>query len=247
MASIDEIANIMTVPNTKKGVFDLPRELRDEIYDLALEHDRTTTQDGGTMHLHVRAPEKRLRLVSKQFASEYYELSPPRNDIRLSVAGSSPTISLQSAGGFTYAVGGSAVDVTLTFESFDDSLYTYVDHLFPWLSKLVEDMPYVETIHIKLCFSIFPNLKTFDWFSRAVHRASPYAVKQIHQLPRNWCNTKPITLLDKMDLMVVLPKFEPDNAVSTGSGLGKIGSWTLVGGYQVDAGFAELRRKYGGS
>ena len=247
MASIDEIANTMTVPNTKKGFIDLPRELRDEIYDLALEHDRTTTKDGGTMHLHVRAPEKRLRLVSKQFALEYYDRSPPKNDIRLSVAGNSPTIRLQSAGGFTYAVGASAVDVTLTFESFDDSLYTYVDHLFPWLSKLVEDMPYVETIRIKLCFSISPNLKTFDWFSRAVHRASPYAVKQIQQFPGCWCNTKPITLIDKMDLMVVLPKFESNNAVSTGSELGKIGSWTLVGGYQVDADFAELRRKYGGS
>jgi hypothetical protein len=47
--------------------------------------------------------------------------------------------------------------------------------------------------------------------------------------------------------MVVLPKVSSDDATSTGIELGKIGSWTRTGGYETDAGFAELRRKYGGS
>lgn len=144
------------------------------------------------MHLHAHAPEPRLSLVSRQFASQYYERSPPKDEICLSVTGGSQSQHLQSAGGFIFAARASAVDVTLTFAPFDYSLYTYVDYLISWLSKLVEDMPCVETLHIELCFSIYPTLEMFAWFSRTTHRASPYIAVQFHQLPKNRNNKKPI-------------------------------------------------------
>jgi hypothetical protein len=174
MASIDEIFTTMTVPASKKGFCDLPRELRDEIYDLALEHDRTATEDGGNMKLHVRAPEPRLRLASRQFASEYYERSQSKDNICLSITGSSPTKHLQNAGGFTYAVRASTVNVTLTFDPFDDSLFNYVDPLSTLLSELVADMLCIKALHIQLCFNVPPHVAVIDWFSRTVHRAIRY-------------------------------------------------------------------------
>lgn len=247
MASIDETLTTMTVPNSKKGFFDLPRELRDEIYDLALEHDRTTTQDGGTMNLHVRAPEPCLRLVSRQFALEYYERSPSENNICLSVTGSSPSKHLPSAGDFTYAARASTVNLTLTYDPFDDSLFNFVDPLSTWLFELVADMPCIKALHLRLCCNVLPDALVIDWFSRTVHRAIGYLPMKVEMLQWETRETKPIISLDKVDVMVVLPKVSSDDATSTGIELGKIGSWTRTGGYETDAGFAELRRKYGGS
>ena len=244
MTSIDEIFTTMTVPASKKGFFDLPRELRDEIYDLALEHDRTATEDGGTMNLHVRSPEPRLRLVSRQFVSEYYERSPSKDNICLSITGSSPTKHLQSAGGFTYAARASTVNAILTFDPFDDSSFHYVDPLSTWLSELVADMPCVKALHLQLCFNIPPHVAVIDWLSRTVHRAIRYLPVKLEL--SQW-ETRETISLDKVDVMVVLPKVSSHDATSTGTELGKIGSWTRAGGYETDTGFAELRRKYGGS
>ena len=237
----------MTVPNSKKGFFDLPRELRDEIYDLALEHDRTTTGDGGTMHLHVRAPETRLLLVSRQFALEYYERSPSVNNICLSITGNSPTKYLQSASGFTYAARASKVNVTLTFDPFDDCLFEYVGPLSNWLFELVAGMSCVKTFHLQLCFNIPPNATMIDWFSRMTHRTIRYLPAKLDRLQWGIREKTHIISLGKVDVMVVLPKVSSDDATSTGTGLGKIGSWTRAGGYKMDVGFTELRRKYGGS
>lgn len=247
MSSIDKLATAMTVPNRKRGFLDLPRELRDEIYDFALEHGRTKTLDSGAMHLHIRAPEPRLRLVSRQFASEYYERLPPKDSICLSVTGSSPTESLQSAGGFTPAARPSTVNVTLTFDTFDDSLFSYVDLLSTWLFDLVTNMPCIKALHLQLCFKVPPDVTVLDWFSRTVHRAIRYLPVKFEPLQWETRETKPIISLDKVDVMVVLPKVSSNDATSTGTELGKIGSWTRAGGYETDAGFAELRRKYGGT
>lgn len=247
MASIDQISTTMTAPNSKKGFFDLPRELRDKIYDLALEHDRATSQDNGTMHLHVRAPEPRLRLVSRQFALEYYERSPPKDEICLSVTGCSPSKHLPSAGDFTYAAQASTVNVTLAYDPFDDSLFNYVDPLSTWLFELVTDMPCIKALHLRLCCNVLPDVLVIEWFSRTVHRAIRYLPAKLELLQWETRETKPIISLYKVDVMVVLPKVSSDDATSTGAELGKIGSWTHARGYEVDAGFAELRRKYGGS
>jgi hypothetical protein len=43
MASPNDTLAVTTDINSNIGFFDLPRELRDEIYDLAFEHDRPNT------------------------------------------------------------------------------------------------------------------------------------------------------------------------------------------------------------
>jgi hypothetical protein len=231
MSSPNDTPATPTGADPKVGFFDLPRELRDEIYDLALEHDRTSGEywghppflpcDHGTMHLYVRAPESRLRLVSRQFALEYYERSPSEDDICLSVTGSSPTKHLQSAGGFPYAARAPALDNTLTSDPFDHSLYSYIDPLCSWLFELVTDTPYIKTLHLQLCFNIPPNLNAFDWLSRTAHRAIRYVAPKFDCLQREMRNTKPIISVDKIDVMVVMPKVDSDSAYSAGSRLGK--------------------------
>jgi hypothetical protein len=162
MSSPNDNPATPTGADPKVGFFDLPRELRDEIYDLALEHDRAITELRGTMSLHVRAPEPRLRLVSRQFASEYYERSPSKDDINPSVTGISLIRIPQSASGFTYAARATTVDATLTFDEYDDSMYNYIDPLSTWLFELVKDMPCIKTLHLQLCFNIPPILKAID-------------------------------------------------------------------------------------
>jgi len=228
------------------GFFDLPRELRDAVYDLALEHDRASTQLRGTMSLHVRAPEPRLRLISRQFASEYYERSPSKDDICLSVTGSSLIRIPPSASGFTFAARASTVDATLTFDEYDDSMYNYIDPLSTWLFELVKDMSCIKTLHLQLCFNIPRHPKAIDWFSRTAHRGIPYIPEKLSLLQQETRDTKPIISLDKVDVMVVMPRLNSENANSAGSQLGKVGTWTRAG-YQVDADLAEVRRKYGGS
>ena len=83
-----------------------------------------------------------------------------------------------------------------------------------------------------------------EWFSRTVHRAIRYLPVKLEL--SQW-ETRETISLDKVDVMVVLPKVSSHDATSTGTELGKIGSWTRAGGYETDAGFAELRRKYGGT
>lgn len=156
MASPNDTPTATAGTSSKLGFFDLPPELRDEIYDLALEHDRSSTKDSEAMHLHVRAPEPRLRLVSRQFASEYYERSPSKDDICLSATGNSTTKDFLSVGDFTYASQATAVNVSLTFDSFDNSLYHYDMPVSFWLVELVTDMPCIKTIHLQLCFAIAP-------------------------------------------------------------------------------------------
>lgn len=246
----------MTLPNetptvtagtkSKLGFFNLPRELRDEIYDLALEHDRSTTKDSGAMHLHVRAPKPRLRLVSKRFASEYYERSPSKDDICLSVTGTSATQELLSAGDFTYAAQATTANVSLTFDPFDNSLYDYDFTVSVWLTELVTDMPCIKTIDLQLCFAVDPRLTMFDWFLRTAHRAVPYIARSFVEIQHG--RFRPVIIaLNKVDVMVVMPKLDSDDADSTGSELGKVASWTPAGGYTVATGIAEIRRKYGGS
>ncbi|KAM0709189.1 hypothetical protein Q7P35_003225 [Cladosporium inversicolor] len=243
MASPNETSAPTADPNSKIGFFDLPRELRDEIYDLALEHDRTITQDSGTMHLHVRAPEVGVLLVSRQFASEYYERSPSKGTICLSVTGSSPTKHLQSAGGFTYAAQASKVKVTLTLDPFDHGLYSYIDPLAAWLFELVKDIACIKTVHVQLCFNIRANLTVFDWFTRTTHRAVPDVARHFEILQKKMFSKDPIVLLNRLDLMVVLPTLASDDANSTGSQLGNVGSWTRAG-YKADVGLDEIRRKF---
>lgn len=244
MASPNETSAPTADPNSKIGFFDLPRELRDEIYDFALEHDRAVTQDSGTMHLHVRAPEVGVLLVSRQFASEYYERSPSKGTICLSVTGSSPTKHLQSAGGFTYAAHASTVKVTLTFDPFDHSLYSYIDLLAAWLFEFVKDMLCVKTLHVQLCFNIPADLEVFDWFTRTARRAVPDVARHFETLQKKMFSGNPIFLLNRLDVMVVMPKLASDDANSTGSQLGKVGSWTRAG-YKAEAGLEEMRRKFG--
>ena len=236
------------------GFFDLPRELRDEIYDLALEHDRAipidhrqpSTSDQGTLQLHVRAPEPRLRLVSRQFASEYYERSPSTDDICLSVTGRSPNTSLQSSGGFPYAAQASRVDIKITFDNFDDNMYCYAHLLATWMYELVTDMPCIKTFHLQVCFTIPSQQKIFNYFLRAAHRASLSFAREFVQVQLEK-NRKTIIPLDKVDVMLIVPAPSSNDADSPGTELAKVGSWTPAGGYEVDVGVAELRRKFLGS
>lgn len=246
MASPNETSAPTTGTKPKIGFFDLPRELRDEIYDFALEHDRAVTQDSGTMHLHVRASEVGVLLVSRQFASEYCERSPSKGTIRLSVTGSSPTKHLQSAGGFTYAARASTVNVTLTFDPFDHSLYSYIDPLAAWLFELVKDMLCVKTLHLQLCFNIPADLKVFDWFTRTARRAVSDVARHFEALQKKMFTADPIVLLKRLDVMVVMPKLASDDANSAESQLGKVGLWTRAG-YKADVGLEGIRHKFGNS
>jgi hypothetical protein len=247
MASPNETAAATTGANSKTGFLDIPRELRDEIYDLALEHDRATSDDHGIMSLHVRAPEPRLRLVSKQFVSEYYGRSPSNTNICLLVVGCTPTTRFQSAGGFPYAARASAVDITLVqgvFGSYDDSVYDYFEHLTAWLMELVKDMPCMKKLHLRLGFTIPPKLTVIDYYSRMAHRnVQNYGGSFLSMLVE--CKKKQSALpLFKVDVELIMSKLDSGDANVTGVEVGKVASWTHEGGYRQDAGFAGLRGRY---
>lgn len=245
-----------TGKESKMGFFDLARELRDEIYDLALEHDRTTpidhrqpsTSDQGTLQLHVRAPEPRLRLVSRQFASEYYERSPSADDICLSVTGRSPKTSLQSPPGFPYAARASIVDVTLTFvDSCEDTIYRYIFHpLVSWLCELVAGMPCIKTLRPHLYFTVPLNPRMIKRFSRSARRGIPRVAPAFERLQKK-SNDGPAITIDKLNVMLVTPVVDPNDVGSTANEPRWVGSWTLLDGYRAEVGLVELRRKYHGS
>jgi hypothetical protein len=250
MASPNETAAATTGANSKTGFLDLPRELRDEIYDLALEHDRATSDDHGIMSLHVRAPEPRLRLVSKQFASEYYERSPSNTNIRLSVVGCTPTTGFQSAGGFPYVARASAVDITLVqgvFGPHDNSVYDYFEHLTAWLLELFKDVPGIKRLHLRLGFSIPPKLTVIDYYLRMAHRnVQNFGGSFLSMLDE--CKKKQSALpLFVVDVELIMLKLDSRDATATGVEVGKVASWTHKGGYKQDAGFAGLRRRYSSS
>lgn len=85
-----------------------------------------------------------------------------------------------------------------------------------------------------------------DWFLRTAHRAVPYIARRFVEIQR--FRFRPVIIaLDKVGVMVVMPKLDSDDADSTDGELGKVASWTSAGGYTVDTGITDIRRKYGGS
>jgi hypothetical protein len=246
MASSYKIPTITTGTGSKIGFFDLPRELRDEIYDLAFEHDRCDIQGRETMELSVRAPQPHLRLVNKQFTSEYDERSPSTDNICLFITGDSPTGNLLSVRGFTQAAQASAVNITLTFDPFDDSLHEYVPSICFWLFDLVKDLPHVKTVNLELRFAIPLTLETINWFSRTAHRAVPSINRWFTHVQRKH-GMSPLIQITQVDVMLVIPKGTSDSTDSASDGDEKVATWTPARGYVEDVGLAEIRRKYGSS
>lgn len=246
MASPYETPAATTGTDSKIGFFDLPRELRDEIYDLAFEHDRSYTQGRGSMDLNVRAPQPYLRLVNRQFTLEYDERSQSTDNICLFVTGDSPTGNLQSARGFTEAAQASAIDITLTFDPLDDNLYDYVHKLCCWLFDLVKDLPYVTAVHLELRCAIPLTLKVINWFARAAHRAVP-SINRSFTFMRRQFGMSPLVQFTQVDVMLVMPEGSSDGADSASAEDEKVATWTPARGYVEDVGLAEVRRKYGRS
>lgn len=246
MTSSNETPAAETGTGSNLGFFDLPRELRDEIYDLAFEHDRSNTQGREIMEFNVRAPQPHLRLVNRQFESGYDERSPSTDNICLFVTGDSPTGNLQSARGFTEAAQASAIDITLTFDPFDDSLYDYVLNVCFWLFDLVKDLPYVQTVYLELRFAIPLTLKTINWFARAAHRVVPSIDRSFTHMQRK-LGMSPLIQFTQVDVMLVMPEGNSEGADSASVEDEKVATWTPARGYVEDVGLAEVRRKYGRS
>jgi hypothetical protein len=244
MASPNDAPAATTGTNSKIGFFDLPRELRDEIYDLTFEHNRTATQGRETMELSVRAPQPHLRLVNKQFTSEYDERSPSTDNICLFITGGSPTGNLLSARGFTYAAQASAVNITLTFDPFDHSLHEYVPTICFWLFDLFKDLPHVKTVNLELRFAIPLMLETINWFSRTAHRAVPSINRWFTHVQRKHGMT-PLVQITRVDVMLVMPEGDSKDAASVEDE--QVATWTPARGYVEELGLAAVRRKYGSS
>lgn len=244
-SSNDQTADT-TDKDSKIGFFCLPRELRDEIYDLSFEHDRSNTQGRETMELNVRASQPHPRLVNRQFTQEYDERSPSKYDICLFVTGASSTGDLLSARGFTEAAQASAIDITLTFDPFDDSMYDYVPKICFWLFDLVKDLPYVTTVYLELHFAFPLTRKTINWFSRATHRVVPSIDRSFKFMQRKF-SMDPLVQITQVDVMLVIPKGNSDGADSASDEDEKVATWTPARGYVEDVGLAEVRRKYGSS
>jgi hypothetical protein len=196
------------------------------------------------MSLHVRAPELGLRLVNRQFSSEYDERSPSTSNICLSVTGSTPTTKFPSAAGFSSASRATAVDIHLVFTPYDKTMYKYFRHLSGWLTELVTDMPCIERLHLRLSFTCPPKVKDIDYFSRMTQRNIFLLDRDFVRMQEKRKST-PIALLTKVDMMLIIPKTNPDDAGSTEVETSNFASWTPAGGYQKDVGLAEMRRKYG--
>ena len=235
MTSPNETPATATGTESKTGFFDLPRELRDEIYDLALEHERATTSslgDEGALNLHLRAPEPRLCLVSQRFYSEYEERAPTSDNIRLLVSGSTPTNRFPSAGGFPYAARASAVDVHLVFAPYDETVHVcdYFEHLSEWLTELVKDMSCIRTLHLRPSFSAPPKSDDIDYFARMAQR-NVLLLDWDFVLTQQKRKFKSIAPLTKVDVILTIPKLNSDDADATEVEAGNIASWTSAGGY----------------
>jgi hypothetical protein len=246
MASPNDTLAVTTDINSNVGFFDLPPELRDEIYDLAFEHDRPNTQGREAMELNVRAPQPHLRLVNKQFTSEYDQRSPSTNNICLLVTGDYPTGILLSVRGLTCAAQASAVDIALTFDPLDDSMYDYVPRACFWLFDLITDVPYVTAVHLEFRFAIPLTLKMINWFSRAAHRAVSSIDLSFTSMQRN-LGMNPLIQITQVDAMLVTPEGNSDGADSASDKDEKVATWTPARGHVRDVGLAEICRKYGSS
>jgi hypothetical protein len=246
MTSSDDRPADTTDKDSKIVFFCLPRELRDEIYGLTFEHNRTTTQGREIMELNVRAPLPHLRLVNKQFTQEYDERSPSTDNICLFITGASPTGNPLSARGFTYAAQASAINITLTFDPFDDSLHEYVPSICFWLFDLVKDLPHVKTVNLELRFAIPLTLETINWFSRIAHRAVPSINRWFTHVQRKH-GMSPLVQITQVGVMLVIPKGTSDSTDSASDGDEKVATWTPARGYVEDVGLTVIRRKYGKS
>ena len=229
--------------NSSTGFFDLPRELRDMLYEFALEHDQVSSGDNGTMCLHVRAPEPGLRLISRQFSTEYDERSPPSSSICLSVDGFTPHVQFESTAGFPYAARATTVDIALTSAQCNNVGRDYFHPLCNWLVELVTDKPCIKTLRIRLCFTRPRALSHFDYFLRTVHRNVLAFNSDFESLQRKR-SMRHITSLTDVDVTIIIPRPGSDDTNSTEIEAPNVGWWTPAGGFQYDIGCDEIRRMY---
>ena len=184
------------------------------------------------MSLHVRAPEPGLRLVSRQFATEYDERSPPSSSICLSVDGFTPYARFESTAGFPYAARVITLDIALISAQCNDVGRGYYDRLCDWLVELVTDKPCIKTLRIRLCFTRPRALPHCDYFLRTVHRNVLAFNGDFESLQRKR-GMRHITSLTDVDVTMIIPRPGSDDTNSTKIEATNVGWWTSAGSFPV--------------
>jgi hypothetical protein len=137
------------------GFFSLPRELRDQIYELAWENHQQLTAE---VILYCRTPIPTLRLVSRQFKDEYDQKAPSLSSLHISDVACAckiedvPRLATRSRSlhiGWVYIDTGISGNLNLLLQMF--GLAPIVDPIkerLRFLTELVSQFTHVKEVHV---------------------------------------------------------------------------------------------------